>query len=146
MPFLCVSVSPSCLTSAACLWSCSEGDPPAPCLAAGDPQGLLYKQVWAGFPGRCVGSKVDVLKDTTKTLVSYLRLLLSRFPHPGTLGNGFLKYGSPSFSGVATRWLFPRRRACAYLLSKVLLLLSNKVFFLKSCIFAPSKSQKYFKF
>ena len=131
MPFLCASVSPSCLTSAAYLWSCSDREPPTPHVAAGHPQGLLHKHVRAGFPGRCVGSKVDALKNMTKALVSHLTPLPSHFPHPGTLWNGFLKYGSPSCSGVATRWLYPCGRARAYLLANVLLLLSNRVLLLK---------------
>lgn len=137
MPVLCASVSLSCLTSAARLCSCPERGPPAPRTAAGDPQGLLHKQVWAGFPGRCEGNKVDTLKGTTKALVSHLTLLPSHFPHPDTLGNGFRNTALHPSQGLPHSG-FSHRRAHAYLLAKV--------FFLKSCIFVPSKSQKCFKF
>lgn len=80
-------------------------------------------------------------------------------PHPGTTlqcgqgegetlsemsvcGNDFLK---PVFSKVATLQLFLQGRARTYLLTKVPLLLCNMVFFLKTCIFTPYKSQKCFK-
>lgn len=74
MLVLCASVSPSCLTSTACFWSCSERGAPAPFTAAGYPQGLFHKEVQAGFPGRCVGSKVDAVKDATEVLVPHFTL------------------------------------------------------------------------
>lgn len=59
---------------------------------------------------------------------------------------GFPKYDSWSFSGVASCWLFPCKTAHSCLLAKALLLLSNMAFFPQSCIFVPSKCQKYLKY